>query len=349
MAGKKKNTTLRRILIGLIVALGLILAVMIAGVVYTEYLLDKVNYIDPDATTATLTQEDMDALYNETEPHDPDFTGPEFREDEVLLETAPPMEEQSGNVVTILLLGTDSWGNETGRSDSIVLCTFNKTQNTITLTSLLRDMYVKIPGYRSNRINVPYALGGVPLLNETLRHNFGIKTDGAVVVDFAHFRDLIDLLGGIELELTQAEANFVNTKSGSALRAGTQTLNGEQALWFSRFRGTASGDLARSSRQRIVLTTLLNEYRSKSLPELLSLLDDILPMVTTNLTKEEILTYVKDFFPMLAKAEIISERIPVEGTYEQARIDGMAVVVLDISENAKVLQGILSESAESVG
>ena len=349
MARKRKKTTLSRILITLIVVLGLILAAMLAGIAYTEYLLGKVNYIDPDATTATLTQEDVDALYNDTEPHDPEFTGPEFREDEVLLETAPPMEEQSENVITILLLGADSWGNETGRSDSIILCTFNKTQNTITLTSLLRDMYVKIPGYRSNRINVPYALGGVPLLNKTLSHNFGIQTDGAVVIDFSHFRDLIDLLGGIELELTQAEADFVNTKSGSALKKGVQTLNGEQALWFSRFRGTASGDLARSSRQRIVLTTLLNGYRSKSLTELLGLMDEILPMVTTNLTKDEILTYVKDFFPMLAKAEILSERIPVEGTYYQARIDGMAVIVPDIPENAKVLQNLLSEVPEGLG
>jgi LCP family protein required for cell wall assembly len=350
MSKKKNNkSALRSILIVLCIVLGLVLAALIVGTVYAEYLLGKVNYTDPDATVETLSQEDLDALYNETEPHDPDFVGPEYSEDEVFQETAPPMEEQSDNVITILLLGMDRRGNETCRSDSIILCTFNKTQNTITLTSLLRDMYVKIPGYKSNRINVPFALGGVPLLNETLRHNFGIETDGAVEIDFAHFKELIDLLGGIEIELSYAEANYVNQESGSRLDAGVQLLNGEQALCYSRFRGTATGDLARTNRQRIVLTTLLNEYKSKSLPELLGLMDDILPMVTTNLSKDEILTYVKDFFPMLATAEIVSQRIPVEGTYKQAKINGMAVVVFDVPDNADALQKTLSEYPEGVG
>lgn len=350
MAKKKNNrAALRSTLIVLSVVLGLILAALIAGTVYAEYLLGKVNYVDRDATAPTLSQEELNAILNETEEVDPEFTGPALNEDEVVLETAPLMEEQSENVVTILLLGVDRRKNEAARTDSIILCTLNKTQNTITLTSLLRDMYVKIPGYQSNRINVPYVLGGVPLLEETLKYNFGIEVDGAVEVDFSHFEDLIDLLGGIELELTSAEANYINKESGSRLKTGVQMLTGEQALYYSRFRGTASGDLARTGRQRIVLTTLLNEYKNKSLTELLGLLDDILPMVTTNLTQNEILGYVKDFFPMLATAEISSQRIPVEGTYKGAMISGMSVFVVDIPANAAALQEILSEHPEGVG
>lgn len=350
MAKKKNNRgALRSTLIVLSVVLGLILAVLVAGTVYAEYLLGKVNYVDPDATVPTLSQEELDLLYNETEPEDPEFTGPELSEEDVVLETAPPMEEVSENVVTILLLGVDRRKNETARSDSIILCTFNKTQQTITLTSMLRDMYVQIPGYKSNRINVPYALAGVPLLEKTLKHNFGVEVDGAVEVDFAHFENLIDLLGGIELELTSREANYINSECGSKLKSGVQTLTGEEALLYSRFRGTAAGDLDRTNRQRIVLSTLLNEYKSKSLTELMGLLDDILPMVTTNLTQNEILGYVKDFFPMLASAEIVSQRIPMEGAYYQARIDGMAVIVPDIAESAKALQAILSEYPEGVG
>lgn len=350
MAKKKNNRgALRSTLIVLSVVLGLILAVLVAGTVYAEYLLGKVNYVDPDATVPTLSQEEVDVLYNETEPEDPEFTGPELSEEDVVMETAPPMEEVSENVVTILLIGADRRGNETARSDSIILCTFNKTQQTITLTSLLRDMYVQIPGYKSNRINVPYALGGISLLNETLKHNFGVETDGAVEIDFAHFEDLIDLLGGIELELTSAEANYINSACGSRLKSGVQTLTGEEALLYSRFRGTAAGDLARTNRQRIVLSTLLNEYKSKSLTELMGLLDDILPMITTNLTKDEILGYMKDFFPMLASAEIVSQRIPIEGAYYQAKIDGMSVIVPNISKNADELHAILSEFPEGVG
>lgn len=350
MAKKKKNqAALRSTLIVLSIVLGLILAALVAGTVYAEYLLGKVNYVDPNATTPTLSQEEVNVLYNETEPEDPDFTGPELNEEDVVLETAPPMEEVSENVVTILLLGVDRRKNETARSDSIILCTFNKTQKTITLTSLLRDTYVQIPGYKSNRINVPYALGGVSLLEKTLKHNYGVEVDGAVEVDFSHFEDLIDLLGGIEIELTSAEANYINKECGSRLKSGVQMLTGEEALLYSRFRGTAAGDLARTNRQRIVLSTLLNEYKTKSMTELLGLLDDILPMVTTNLTKDEILGYVKDFFPMLASAEIASRQIPYDGAYYQARIDGMAVIVPNISANAKALQEILSEFPNGVG
>lgn len=346
---KKQNAGLRRTLIVLSVVLGVILAVLIAGTVYADYLLGKVNYLDKDDTAPTLSQEEMEALLNETEPEDPDFTGPELNDEDVLLETAPTMEETSENVVTILLIGADSTDGKNARSDSIILCTLNKTQNTISLTSLLRDTYVRIPGHSSNRINASFAWGGVSLLEDTIEENFGVRADGVVMIDFSHFEKLIDLLGGIELDLSYAEANFVNFKAKCSLGTGVQTLNGKQALWYSRFRGTAAGDLARTNRQRVVLTTLLNEYKSKSLTELLSLLDDILPMVTTTMTQKEILGYVKDFFPMLATAEIQSYRIPVEGAYDNARINGMAVFVPNISKNAEELHKILSEFPDGVG
>ena len=130
-------------------------------------------------------------------------------------------------MVNILLVGADRRKNEVARSDSMILCTFNKTTGTITLTSFMRDMYVKIPGYKSNRINVSYALGGFNLLNETISYNFGVESDGAVEIDFAHFQELIDLLGGIELELTAAEAYYVNYECHGKLKAGVQLLTGE--------------------------------------------------------------------------------------------------------------------------
>lgn len=350
MAKKKNNrTTLRSTLIALSIVLGIILAVLIGGTVYADYLLGKVNYVDKDVTAPTFTQEEVEQLLQKEEPTDPDFTGPNLSEEEVVLETAPSMVETSDNVVTILLLGVDRRKNEPARTDSIILCTLNKTQNTITLTSMMRDMYVRIPGYKSNRINVPYVLGGTSLLRKTLQYNFGIEVDGCVEVDFAHFQDLIDLLGGIEIELSSAEANYITKETGKRIKSGVQMLTGEQALWFSRFRGTASGDLARTNRQRIVLSTLLREYKSKSMTELLGLLDDILPMVTTDLSQNDILGYFKDFFPMLASAEIVSKRIPVDDTYYLAMIDGMSVVVPDISKNAAELHKILSEDAGGVG
>lgn len=350
MAKKKKSqAALRSTLIVLSIVLGLVLALLVAGTVYADYLLGKVNYVDKDATEPTFTQEEIELALNETEPEDPDFTGPELSGEEIEMETVPVLEAQSENVLTILLLGADRRKNEPARTDSIILCTLNKTQSTITLTSLQRDTYVRIPGYKSNRINAPYVLGGATLLEETLEYNFGIKIDGYVEVDFSHFEDLINLLGGIEIELTSGEASYINSWNGSNLKRGKQLLSGEQALLYSRYRGTAAGDFDRTNRQRVVLSTLLNEYKNKSMTELLGLLDDILPMVTTDLTQDEVLGYFMDFFPMLASAEIVSMRIPQEGAYYQAKIDGMAVIVPDITKCADALHEILSEYGTGVG
>ena len=350
MAKKKnKRGALRGTLIALSIVLGLILALLVTGTVYADYLLGKVNYVDEDATVPSLSQEEIELVLNETEPHDPDFTGPEMSGEEIEMGTAPVMVEQSENVVTILLLGADRRKNEAARTDTIILCTLNKTQNTITLTSLLRDMYVRIPGYKSNRINATYVLGGASLLEETLEYNFGIEVDGYVEVDFSHFAKLIDLLGGIELDVTSGVAEFIYSESGTRVKTGVQLLNGEQALHYSRYRGTAAGDLDRTKRQRIVLSTLINEYKSKSMVELLGLLDDILPMVTTDLTQDEVLEYFMDFFPMLANAEVVSKRIPADDAFYGARIDGMAVLVPDISKCADELHKILSEFSEGIG
>ena len=132
------------------------------------------------------------------------------------------------------------------------------------------------------------------------------------------------------------------------MKKGVQMLDGEQALWYSRFRGDAGGDFNRTNRQRIVLSILINRYKALSLTELIGMMDDILPMVTTNMTKDEVLNYVKDLFPMLATAELVTQRIPAEGTYEQAKINGMAVLVPNISKNAKILEDTMYVPEETV-
>jgi len=335
--GNKKKNTVRRTLVTASILLGIMLAVLLGFTIYTEYLLSKVNYVDPDATAPTLSQEQVEAVEQETEEADLEFTGQEYNENDVILETAPELVVNSTDVVNILLIGVDRRKNEPARSDSMILCTFNKHTKTITLSSFMRDMYVKIPGYKSNRINVAYTLGGMQLLNKTLNQNFGVTTNGTVEIDFANFEKLIDLLGGIELELSSKEANYINKESGSKLQAGVQTLTGEQALWYSRFRKDAGGDFRRTNRQRIVLSILLERYKNLSLAELIGMMDDILPMVTTNLTKDEILAYMKDLFPMLAGAEIVTQQIPAEGTYEQAKVNGMAVLVTNFKKNSNIL------------
>ena len=344
---KKKKKALRRTLTWASILLGIVLVALLGVTVYTEYLLDKVNYVDPEATLPTLSQEQLEVVEKETEAEDLEFTGPELKEEDVVLETVPAMEVDSEKVVNILLIGVDRRKNEVARSDSMILCTFNKHSNTITLSSMMRDMYVRIPGYKSNRINVAYTLGGMKLLNKTINENFGVAADGIVEIDFANFEKLIDLLGGIELDLSSKEASYINRETGSKLTTGVQTLTGEQALWYSRYRKDG-GDFKRTNRQRIVLSVLLNRYKQLSMAELVGMMDDILPMVTTNMTKDEIFDHMTNFFPMLAGAQIVTQQIPAEGTYNQAKINEMAVLVPNISKNAKLLADTMYVPEETV-
>ena len=249
----------------------------------------------------------------------------------------------SGQVVNLLLVGRDADGNTGTRADTIMLCTFNKQKQTITLTSFLRDLYVKIPGYGKDRINAAYHFGGVQLLEQTLRENFGIQIDGSVLVDFEHFEQIIDLLGGVELELTKAEAAFINRHlSGSNLTAGMQLLSGKQALTYARNRYDRDGDFSRTNRQRKLLNVLIQTYKDKSLPQMLQLVKAIASMVKTDLSKADLTGYALSFFPMLSTAEIRTQAIPVEGGFSYSTIDGKAVLVPDMQKNKQVLEDTLS-------
>lgn len=340
MGKKKKKSSGRGLLKAACWVFGLIFTGMLGITVYAEYLLGKMNY-SFDGQSMTL-EEAYDYLTRETDPEDDNYTGPEMDAGDVQLGQADRI-EAGAHVVNVLLVGADYQSGDRARSDSMILCTFNTKTDTITMTSLMRDMYVQIPGYYSNRINAAYAIGGMELLQETLVYNFGLQVDGVVEVDFSRFEELIDLLGGVEIELSGQEASFINTKNGDSLSAGTHTLNGAQALWYSRFRGDSSGDFGRTNRQRVVLGKLLEGYRGASLKQLLGMMDDILPMITTDLSKREILGYVKDLFPMLTDAQLVTQRIPAEGGYYMTRIDGMSVLVPDMKFNIEILKDTIEQ------
>ncbi len=249
----------------------------------------------------------------------------------------------NSKIVNILLIGQDAIKDSGSRSDSMILCTFNKKDNTITITSFLRDLYVKIPGYKSNRINAAYRFGGTELLNETLQKNFGIEVDGNIQVDFGCFEKIIDKLGGVTMELTAEEADFINTNlKESELTEGTYVLTGAQALMYARDRYDRDGDFSRTNRQRKLLNELLKTYKNKKLPEMLELIQDVLPMISTDISKADLTAYAVSLGPMLSKAEIRMQAIPVEGGYYDARIDGMAVLVPDLEKNKQFLEDTLT-------
>lgn len=324
----------------LVIVLGVIVAVVLAGIIYVEYLLGRMNYVDPDAEGASLSQEQIDAILNATDGDGASL--PTMNPEDVLLESYDGIGiGTEAHIVNILLIGADYQGSDVGRSDTTILITFNTETKSLTMTSFMRDLFVNIPGYAKNKLNAAYSLGGMSLIQATLNENFGIYVDGVVEVDFQQFSNIIDLLGGVTLNLTEQEARWVNKKAGSSLTAGVQTLNGKEALWYARNRNDALGDFNRTGRQRNLLNALLETYKSASLTTIVGMLDDILPMITTDMTKTEITNYVMVLFPMLLESEIVSQRIPADGTYYMTRINGLSVIVPDLAENVQYLEDTL--------
>lgn len=347
---KKSSNWQKPVLITLCVVLSVVLIGLIFATAYVHHVLNMMGRTD-ETYNDTLSPEDMATA---TETIDPDYTGPTVDPTDVTLDVLPTIPD-SGNkddsVVNILLVGQDRReGEPRQRSDVMMLVTFNTSKNTITLTSFMRDTYVYIPGYRYSKLNAAFCWGGFSLLNETLAVNFGVHVDANVEVDFYGFTDIIDLLGGVDIELTQKEADYMNEHLGFEynqnevwnLKAGWNHLNGDQALAYSRIRKLDS-DFGRTNRQRKVLTALLNAYKNQGLSTMLALVDDILPMVTTNMTNQEILKYVVDLFPMISTAELNTQSIPTSGTYTSQTISGAgACLVPDLAANRAILEELFN-------
>ena len=209
------------------------------------------------------------------------------------------------DVVNILLVGSDHGAikGDHGRSDSIMIATVNFKSKELKLTSLMRDMYVEIPGHGHNKLNAAYAFGGVELLYKTIAKNFGIKIDNYCVVDFSTFEKVINKVGGIEISLEEKEAKYLNTtnyiskKKYRNVKVGKQTLNGNQALGYARVRYVVSkkygdGDFGRTGRQRAVLQAALNKVLQQSPTTIADIALEALKDVSTDMNASYLKTLV---------------------------------------------------------
>lgn len=243
-------------------------------------------------------------------------------------------------VYNILLVGEESLPQFAGsRSDTMILISVNSRDKKIGMTSLMRDMYVEIPGYSDHKLNAAYSYGGMPLLIDTIELNLRIKIDGYVKVGFDSFEWIVDRLGGVEITLTAEEAAYLRKTdyiSNPAYRnvvAGNQLMNGNQVLGYCRVRyvPTANGtysDFGRTERQRTVLTKIFNSYKNEGVLKLLSLINDCLPRVTTDISKEDMQKLLEN----VVENRILtleSFRVPVKGMFESARLgEGIGEVII---------------------
>lgn len=335
---EQKEKKKRGCLIVLIVVLALIMIALIGITIFINHMLGKINR--EDDVVETLSQEEIQLILNETEPEDVDYTGEVMNEAEVTMPSEAVESLQTGNnVINILLVGQDTYSNRSrSRTDTMILCTVNKETKTLTMTSFMRDLYVVIPGYQDQRLNVPYVLGGFQTLYDTLEYNFGVEVEHGIAVNFSSFPQVIDAVGGVDIELTSSEAKYLNGQEGSwNLRSGVNHLNGKQALAYSRIRKLDS-DFGRTNRQRKVLTAVLNKAKTLSVSQLYDLVETLIPLVYTDMTDAEIISTAVDIAPLLLDMQIVTQRIPVDGEYKSTMIKGMAVLVPDTEANRKFLE-----------
>lgn len=301
----------------------------------------------PDSTELPQEQEDQPSM--------PPATDDEIEDLETELQkNLEQMEANSDlyhtDAFNILLIGVDSRSESmSGRSDSMILVSINKQTRQVTMTSFLRDIYLSIPGYGSNRLNAAYAYGGTELLTETIKANFGITVDRCLVVNFYLVMDLVDAVGGIDLDLSADEIRVMNqyyishhnrllgnpegTDMLSESDAGTVHVNGNQALAYARVRYVGT-DFARTGRQRTVISKCLEKVKKMSLGEISGLAEKFLPRVLTDLSEGDCATLLLMMLN-LGDYEFDNLTIPVDGTWNYANIRGMSVITVDFSANAQ--------------
>ena len=264
------------------------------------------------------------------------FTGEDGMEYTVVQSESPVIGESallsSDSVLNIMLFGADRYGNQ-GLSDTMILLSIDNAHKKIKMTSFLRDTFVSIPGYYSHKLNLAYSLGsiseeenynGAGLAIRTIESNYGIKIDRYATVNFATFMDIVNILGGVELYVTDDEIGYINAQvayNGQSdylyASEGMVILNGQQALWYARNRGGfgyGGDDWARTSRQRNFLSAVIDNVKGASLSELVQIVNSIGPNVTTNLKKTEIEALLARSLTFL-EYEIEQCSMPSDGTW----------------------------------
>ncbi|MGN0559606.1 MAG: LCP family protein [Candidatus Fimenecus sp.] len=259
-------------------------------------------------------------------------------------------------VKNILLIGVDAREGEEAektRSDTMMLVTIDTRNKQIKLTSFLRDMYLEIPGYREDKLNAAQSHGGTQLLVDTLEYNFKVDIDNYMLVSFDMFTAIVDELGGVDVEITDKEAKYINSKDHMSrddgfafpeeLSGGMQHFTGAQALWYSRIRYLDS-DFMRTQRQRKVITAIVKEAVGQSPLKLLDMVEKVMPMVKTDLSEDEMMDLGLHALTYL-KYDIVQMQVPLSDAYKSATRRGQSVLLPDMDKNRTAFKQFVFEKA----
>lgn len=314
---KKKKKSKGKIFLKLAVAFIMLIAVAVAGVLAYGYsVIGEIDYDDSITKNAYV--------------------------DESTLMTSP-------SVTNILIIGSDARdydGTEGQRSDSMILFSIDKLHKQIKLTSFLRDSYVYIPGVDyHDKLNASFSYGGAQLTMDTLEYNFGVKIDHYVIVNFEIFTDLVDLLGGLDIEdITEEEAYYmVNTLSFTDITPGTNHLDGYRSLWYCRMR-TLDDDFHRTERQRKVIKTIIKKAATTNLFTLMDIVKQIIPNISTDIQKNELLGLGVGAALSFIRYDIVQQQIPAKNTWHYDYDDyGASIVSINVEQNSEALKTFVYE------
>lgn len=326
--------------------------VLLGMIAYAYRLMGLVNYDDGQNINKESTE------YFETVENPEDYTNLPIASIETLTHEGDGRSE--AGVYNILLLGLDK--DSGNLSDSMIVVTIDTNDKELKLTSFMRDTLVTIPGYSNNRINTVYRTGGIDLLKEVYAKNFNLCIDGYVAVNFSSLTQVIDKLGGVSVYMTETEANYLNTTNYIAdpqyrnldVYTGTHWLNGAQATGYARIRhvskGSEANDQARTSRQRQILEAIFDQFKNQSLTELLSLMESVLPLVTTDFTVAEMTDIAtKSVAAGVLSADMQQFRIPVDNGFQDSMYNNMRILDLDFEKNIDELHRFIFGDTASEG
>lgn len=265
----------------------------------------------------------------------------------------------SEGMINIILLGIDARPRQlTGRSDCMILCSVDTNKKTIKMISFMRDMYVNIPNHAANRLNTAFYYEGPELLKETLKKNFGVTFDHYIAVNYSILADLIDQLGGLEINVEDdffmdrinAVIKMDNKELGNEIESGlveapgVQILNGQQAQAYARFRygAKSGGDFGRTGRQREVIMKIFEKVVELPATSMIGLAVANLDNVSTDLTLPDLVKLAPTVLA-LKDAEFEELRVPGDGEFQSQTVNGMSVLVPDTNRIVKSIKAFLED------
>ena len=303
----------KRKILGLLLLAAILLNVGIYGSIAWKYYQDVVSIVpedqvDPTAKSVQIAQED---------PKDED-------------------------VFNVLLVGTDSRdpNSDMGRSDSMMLVSFNKSKNKSTVVSFLRDSLVDIDGYGKSRLGHTYAYGGIGLTINTINKTYDLDIQNYITIDFENLVSIIDEIGGVKVFITEEEAEYYRQNGMPDIQSGDMTLTGSQALAHARNR-TLGSDFERTRRQRSVMYGIYRQIMAeKDASAILPLINYCMNHVKTNMSVTEIYDLAKQVLE-IDNLRMQQASMPTEGAYQPVTYEGMDVLEIDIEANKKYLNELL--------